>query len=392
MAGPSSNQPQNLPASAYLRTVGTLILRTIAHRFRKISGLAARPLSLTITITRRCNSRCIMCNIWRLEKRREELPLHEIIKFLDDQRFSKLVELDLTGGEPFLRQELPELIRYVSSRKGSTLANLKTVALASNGLLPGKVVGVIAEILAAIQGKFDLAMVCSLDGFGESHDQVRGISGAYKKVRETIKRLQQIQQCNANFWLGIKTTILPVNWEQVPQLIQFAQEQGLFHILSPVLFTEERFRNLASRNTLDVLESHRNNLIQLYSQENLRDSYYSFVVQDTLRRGNRRVPCTAASDHFFIEGDGTIYGCPLLNLPLGRIQTHSIEDILASPFRQKVARKVGCFPSCNVCLEPGCIRFSQSSDALSFLRFLHADNISLRFRTAFFQEGLSKYL
>jgi MoaA/NifB/PqqE/SkfB family radical SAM enzyme len=387
----STHSQQSMPASLYLRLVSILAFRTLAHRFRKVLGLATFPRSLTITITRRCNSRCIMCNIWRLGQRHEELPLDVITRFLDNPRFAKLVELDLTGGEPFLRQDLPELIRYVSHLNDRILTNLKTVALASNGLLPELVARVVEEILEGIKGKFDLAMVCSLDGLGEPHDRVRGVPGAYQKVRETIARLQQIKANSSNFWLGIKTTILPSSWDQIPGLMQFSQDQGLFHILSPVLFTQERFRNLASRETLDVRKTRSSDLIDLYSQENLRNFYYSYVLVDSLTSGKRRVPCTAASDHFFIEGDGTIFPCPLLNVSLGRIQAHSLNDILESPVRKKIAKKIGHLPSCLVCLEPGCLRFSQMSDGMSFFKFIFREKTTLRLRTAYSDEGLVKY-
>ena len=387
----TANSQHSRPSSDHIRVVPILAMRTLAHRFRKVLGLASRPRSLTVTITRRCNSRCIMCNIWRLGRRQEELPLAVITRFLSNPLFSQLVELDLTGGEPLLRQDLPELVRYVAHLKDRTLLNLRTVALASNGLLPEVVARGVEEILEAIQGKFDLALVCSLDGLGEAHDRVRGVAGAYLKVRETLKRLQKIKARRSNFWLGIKTTILPVNWEQIPGLMEFAREQGLFHILSPVLFTPERFRNLASRGRLDVLPTLGEALIELYSQESLRNFYYSYVVVDTLTRGRRRVPCTAASDHFFIEGDGTIFPCPLLNFPLGHIQTHAPDDILASPRRKEIARKVGRLPACRGCLEPGCIRFSQASDATGFLRFIHQEKTQARFQTAYVSEGLAKY-
>jgi MoaA/NifB/PqqE/SkfB family radical SAM enzyme len=233
--------------------------------------------------------------------------------------------------------------------------------------------------------------VCSLDGLGEAHDRVRGVPGAYLKVRETLKKLQEIKARRSHFWLGIKTTILPDNWDQVPGLMEFARDQGLFHILSPVLFTAERFRNLAARDRLAVLPSLGEALIDLYSQENLRDFYYSYVLVNTLASGRRRAPCTAASDHFFIEGDGTIFPCPLLNFPLGHIQTHALDDILASPQRQKFARKVGHLPACRGCLEPGCIRFSQTSDATGFLKFIHQEKTQARLRTAYVSEGLYKY-
>jgi len=99
-----ANLSQSMSSSLYLRMVPVLALRTLAHRLRKVLGLAAPPRSLTVTITRRCNSRCVMCNIWRLGRTQEELPQGVITRFLDHPRFSKLVELDLTGGEPYRGQ------------------------------------------------------------------------------------------------------------------------------------------------------------------------------------------------------------------------------------------------------------------------------------------------
>jgi len=48
-------------------------------------------------------------------------------------------------------------------------------------------------------------------------------------------------------------------------------------------------------------------------------------------------------------------------------------------------------PACRGCLEPGCIRFSQASDATGFLRFIHQEKTQARFQTAYVSEGLAKY-
>lgn len=274
---------------------------------RRTLGILPRMRSLTITVTRRCNSRCIMCNIWRLKRDRDELSRGEITEFLLSAGLSGLVELDLTGGEPLLRPDLTELIEDVCDLKQANLRSLKTVALATNGLLPRRTAEKVERILAAIAGGFDLAMVCSLDGIGECHDRVRGVPGAYLRVRETIDRLAEIASGNPNFRLGIKTTILPSNWDQIPDLTRFAGERGLFHILSPVLFAAERFRNLERQPQLELLTGHYSDLIDLYSGEGLSDRYYSHVVVDTLKHGGRRIPCTAGADHFFVEGDGRIF-------------------------------------------------------------------------------------
>jgi radical SAM protein with 4Fe4S-binding SPASM domain len=332
-----------------------------------------------------------MCNIWRLNRKKEELALDEIIRFLSDPLFSDLVELDLTGGEPLLRRDLPELIREVAELRKSHFKKLKTLALATNGLLPNYILRSVKKILSAINGKFDLAIVCSLDGIGAKHDLVRGTPHAYQRVRETIDNLKDLCAGALPFWLGIKTTILPVNWDQIPDLICFARDNGLFHILSPVLFTPERFRNIAAQNRLSLFPDYRQKLIDLYRSDDFKDLYYSHVVVETLERGHRTVPCSAALDHFFVEGDGRVYPCPMINFPLGSIQTHTLESILVSNPRRDMAAKAGQHETCRQCLEPGCIRFSQTCEGLTFLKFVLKGNRKRRLEHAFRDEGLSKY-
>ena len=302
--------------------------------------------------------------------KKKKLTLDEITRFLSSPCFRDLVELDLTGGEPFLRPDLPLLVDSVCTLKGTSLGNLKTLALATNGLLPQRIQDTVRKILLTINGRFDLALVCSLDGFGESHDTVRGVPGAYAKVRETIERLKELTSLGLPFRLGIKTTILPCNWEQIPDLMRFADEQGIFHVLSPVLFTTRNSQNLEQRLQLDLLTNYSSRLIELYSSDELADCYYSQVVVGTLKRRGRTAPCSAGLDHFFVEGDGRIFPCPLASVPLGDIRTTRPEELLLSDARSSAARMAGSLGECKWCLEPGCVRFSQANEGFAFLRFI----------------------
>jgi len=375
----------------HLRACFRLAVQGVAYRIRRMSGRPARPRSLTVTITRQCNSRCIMCNIWRLRRNHEELALEDITRFLSSPSFRDLVELDLTGGEPFLRADLPLLVESVCTLKEIGLGNLKTVALATNGLLPQRIHDTVRNILLTINGRFDLALVCSLDGIGESHDAVRGVPGAYAKVRETIERLKELTTIGLPFRLGIKTTILPCNWEQIPNLMRFAGEHRLFHVLSPVLFTAERFRNLERQSQLDLLSNYGPELIELYSSDELVDCYYSHIVADSLRRGGRITPCSAGMDHFFVEGDGRIFPCPLVSIALGNIRTTRPEELLLSDERSGAAGMAGSFNECRWCLEPGCVRFSQATEGFAFLKFIVGRRGAKRFHREYFDEGLFKY-
>ena len=376
----------------YLRTLAQLATRAFSFRFARRCGWPTSPRAVTITITRRCNSRCQMCQIWRLGRHAEELSRQEIISFLSDPHFADLVELDLTGGEPFLRPDLPQLVAEVVRLADRQLPRLRTLALATNGLEPRLINAVVRELLASIDGRFDLALVCSLDGLGPVHDRTRGVAGAFQRQSDNIAGLQPLLTGRYPFRLGLKTTILPWNWQEIEGLRRFAQERGLFHILSPVLLTAERFRNLARREELDLLPGRRRDLLQLYTSPELAQHYYAWAAADTLRRGRRRLACTAAWDHFFVEGDGRIFPCPVLPEVLGRIQTHTLSQILASPRRRQLAREAGRRPECALCLEPGCLRFSQASEGWSYLRYLLGPQPRRRWQLTSVQEGMDKYL
>lgn len=385
--------PQREPMRMdYCLACAALLARGTVFRLKRCVGRPMRPQSITITVTRKCNSHCIMCNIWRLGRAHDELTRDEIVRFLCSPHFSGLVELDLTGGEPFLREDLSELIADVADLKDHTLRNLQTVALATNGLLPDLVCGTVKRMLSYLNGRCDLVMVCSLDGIGPTHDLVRGTPGSYTRVMQTIEGLKGLTAGPYPLRLGVKTTILPHNWDQIPHLIDFARDQGVFHILSPVLFTRDRFRNAESRSELDVLHDRAKDLIDLYSRDDQKDKYFSHVVTRTLELNGRTAACSAAGDHFFVEGDGRIFPCPMRNVALGNIRTHSLAELSHSRERANAARKAGRDLDCRWCLEPGCIRFSQTTTAYGFLRFILGNKGRRRFRVASVDEGMSKYL
>lgn len=330
-----------------------------------------------------------MCQIWRLHRQQEELSLKEILHFCLSPVARELVELDLTGGEPFLRADLPELVGKIAEAIPVFFPRLRTIALATNGLRPRQIERVVGKLLRQLDRRCDLALVCSLDALGELHDQIRGVPGAYDRVRETLALLETYRG-HWPFYLGLKTTILPLNWPELPRLQQFARERRLFHILSPVLFTQERFRNLEAQAHLGLWPRYRQALENLYRQTN-EYPYYAWTVVQTARRHRRPRSCTAALDHLFVEGDGTVFPCPLRPEPLGRLQTDSLADILASPRRAEAAAATNQRPECHDCLEPGCLRFSQVSDGWHFLAFLWRPGGRHRAAQAYSTEGLYKY-
>jgi radical SAM protein with 4Fe4S-binding SPASM domain len=374
-----------------------LIANALIFRCHKFLNKPVKPTVVSLALTHRCNSHCIMCNIW---KRKRELPDleklemsgREIIRLFSRPFFSELVELDLTGGEPFLRNDVVEIATGIAELKNSFLPKLRSIIITSNGLLTDRVVSSYREILENIKNiKVDLVSVSSIDGIGEIHDQIRGTRSAFEKVSATIEGLLQLKNEYDNFFPGIKTTILSLNIDELQGILEFAASRRMFHIISPVFFTAGRFRNTEQKDLLTLSDAEYNRIDEFYRQNKLETGYYYFQARRALESGKKHWICTAAYNYLFIEFDGTVFPCELVAEPVGDLKQDSIEEIWSSQAFRKwrkmnIEREV-----CRKCIEPGAIRYSAVAEGSCYFRFL-AGLSKDEFHKSFEQDGFSKYL
>ena len=86
------------------KLAGRLFLNGLYFRYLKWCGKPVRPQALSLEITHDCIARCLMCNIWKIPREVPNLPVAAWIQLLSSDLFEDLRELDITGGEPFLRR------------------------------------------------------------------------------------------------------------------------------------------------------------------------------------------------------------------------------------------------------------------------------------------------
>lgn len=383
--------------NGYYGTILKLLGRAVRYRLARLTATPLQPEVVSLALTLRCNSHCVMCNMWRQAKEipdieKRELTGDEIVKLLSRPLFSRLVELDLTGGEPHLREDLVNTVLRLAALKEDHLPRMKSIVITSNGLLPEKVTANYRRILEGIRDTgIDLVSVASLDGIGGVHDRVRGTKGAYVLAMQTLAGLAELKKEYPNYYVGVKTTVLPQNIDSLDEILDYARNNGFFHIISPAFFTEARFRNPEKRGRLALSPADDAKLARFYQGEGLGVNYFYSRIRSFLAVGKKGWACTAAYNYLFIDYDGTVYPCELLSEPIGNIREQAIEAIWHSRKTKEWRRRIDKTDSCRVCVEPGAVRYSACAAGMSYAGYVRGLGKEQCVKSLS-GEGFSKYL
>jgi MoaA/NifB/PqqE/SkfB family radical SAM enzyme len=385
----------NNPFSFYGTAAG-LLGKALRFRYARMRTAPLKPEVVSLAVTNRCNSHCIMCNMWKRSKEHPniqflELSREEIIDLLSRPLFSGLVEIDLTGGEPHLRDDLVEIALGIADLKRNFLPRLRSIVITSNGLLPDKIIPNYQKILEGLKGtNIDLVSVASLDGIGTVHDKIRGTKGAFQLAAGTIGGLLELREKYPNYFIGVKTTVLPENIDSLDDILEFAMKENLFHIISPVFFTETRFRNADRRESLQLSTADYARLMDFYGRRELHTNYFYSRIRRFLSTGRKCWSCTATYNYMFIEFDGTVYPCELLSEPIGNVREQDPEEIWNGVQAYHWRTRIEKTEQCRHCVEPGAVRYSACAEGLSYLGFLRKLG-GRRYRESLQGEGFTKY-
>ena len=142
------------------KLAGQLLKNGLRFQYLKRAGRPGRVQAASFEITHDCIAKCIMCNIWKVPKEVPNLPMDDWIHLLSSDFFSDLRELDVTGGEPFLRKDLLDLFTGICELKQRNLRALQSIAVTTNGFLTKRVLDDTEKILQLLGKRhIDLVMV-----------------------------------------------------------------------------------------------------------------------------------------------------------------------------------------------------------------------------------------
>ncbi|MBK9550564.1 MAG: radical SAM protein [Gemmatimonadetes bacterium] len=124
------------------------------------------PPFLVLFINSICNMKCEHCFYWTALNQKNDLSKDEL--FALSRSLGKIENLNLSGGEPFLRPEFGEICRQFIQHNG-----VKEIYVPTNGYFTAKTIAAITEVLKEPSLKLFVAEI-SLDGMPEFHDNFRG--------------------------------------------------------------------------------------------------------------------------------------------------------------------------------------------------------------------------
>lgn len=365
-----------------------------AEEFRRLqrTGDPVGLQALSLEVTRRCVARCLMCNIWKTDRDLPELTVEEWLSVLRSPSCVDLRELDVTGGEPFLRDDLGDLLRGVAALKGSALRRLQSVAITTNGFLTRRVLQTVEGVAGTLeQAGLGMVFACAMDGRAEIHNRIRGYPGGWDRLDATIEGLSALRARHRGIVLGLKMTVTHHNVGELEAVAGYAAAHGMFTIISPFIVTPARYGNLDLESGLAFTAADLEALRRFYAGPAFRWSYYARELAEYLRTGRMDKPCSAGFNYAFIRSTGDLYPCPLLETPLGNVLESPLDDLLASEGARRFRRGVGSYPQCSACTEPGLERYALPFEGARYLELSRSLDAA-DFRELHEHLGLDKYL
>jgi MoaA/NifB/PqqE/SkfB family radical SAM enzyme len=171
-----------------------------------------KPVYMILGLTYDCNSFCRTCFNWeQLRKNKEhELSLDELKKTFSS--LGDLLFVVMSGGEPFLRRDLPEVCETLANENHVKQITIPTGAIASD-LIARSVESTLQRC-----PETQIVVNLSLDHIGEKHDWIRGVPGNYEKLKKTYANLIPLKKKYGNLTVNIHTCLCSYNVDDLDEI------------------------------------------------------------------------------------------------------------------------------------------------------------------------------
>ncbi len=251
---------------------------------------AILPTDASIITTYRCQMRCKMCNIWKYPTDvKQEIQPKEL------EKLSSLKFINITGGEPFQRRDLEDIVAVAFSKA-------PRIVISTSGWHYDKII--------AMARKFpNIGIRISIEGLSQRNDDLRGKPGGFDHGLRVLLKLREMGVKD----IGFGITVSNQNSDDMLWLYRLSKEIGVefataaFH--NSYYFHKEdneiTNKSIVKENFQLLIE----NLLKENSPKSWYRAFFNLGLINYINDGKRMLPCEAGLANFFIEPYGDVYPC-----------------------------------------------------------------------------------
>lgn len=267
------------------------------------------PISLTLSVTNRCNSRCKTCNLWKFPASEKELTAIEWEKVFKSLCKS-VMWVTFSGGNQFLRKDFYEIVNKAVSITQPCFVNIPL-----SNLDVDKTLEQITKILT--HSNTSMIVNVSLDGTKDTHNLLRGRKNSFHATIETFHKLKRLKKAFPQLSVCFNTVISDHNINTLDRLHKLVLD------LQPDYWTLEPFQNRAEFKNVDekILLDYKEVFSKIKSfqqdkklhkwlklKDSIRSVYY-FFSEKTLANDKEIIPCYAGIASISISPSGNVWQC-----------------------------------------------------------------------------------
>lgn len=311
-------------------------------------------------VTSTCNARCRHC-FYPINQRKNELTLEEITRLV--ATLPPIRMLLISGGEPFLRRDLPEIVSAYFEHSA-----FYSVSVPTNGFNAAQI-GKAVERICAVSPDLHLGVAVSIDGFAEFHDQLRAVPGLYAKALKTLEHIVALSRRYPNLTASVNTVFMRDNEREVESFCDFiyGRFRPAYHALA-LIRGDAYDPKLKEDLDLDLYEKLSRTLDERYPPAEVATSWrgmrararrdinrrrYEYIARQA-RGGSFEKFCLAGEREYVMTETGDIYGCELISHKLGNVREAGYDfgvirggKEAARFVREKRERLCRCTHECN---------------------------------------------
>lgn len=283
-----------------------------------------RVSTLTLFVTNACNARCGFCFNWQAI----ETPFAGNLLSLDEieklaANIGPLPSLIISGGEPFLRADLGDIVRAFVRRSRVRYVSIPTNAF-TNGLVD-QVERMINECPTV-----HFRLLVGVDGIGEEHDTLRGVPGGFVKMAANLRGLIELSRRHPNISVNAVTVFHNGNRLRMEEIADWVHTQGVFEHKVQFIRGDYTARSLATDDyggyeraiRYSFTLFHQRGLAGVLHQDLFAAANRTSRLLTARRLGEKRpvLPCQAGRRILVIREQGDVYPCELLPRRLGNLR------------------------------------------------------------------------